>query len=438
LTVEAFEAAAASDPQRLLGLHDALPAATRLTAEQAAHEGLARSDPAAAFRHIETLPGGTRRDHLLAAAARAFALHDLDGAVAWVNALRTPSSSAMAGVLRGIAETQPVRAAEILIEQLAQSGVINAARDLELVMASFTPGPRESLSIVADRLSSANDASVETAFDSFINFWSQNDLEAAHDWARTHADRLTAGAVYALARNLAARSDLAKQAVTWIPADQRRGLILSLAQQLARSDLDDTLQWLSGFRDEPVFTEALQFALEALGTWGDTTDPAWAARFLEGQSPSARAGSMAIVANAWARRDPAAAAQWAQSTRLAQADEPSRLAAIGNVASRWAERDHDAAKAWTLGLDRGEHRDRALANVLFAGAEAGRVDMQIVAAFSTDERRERALASALPRLGRSDPERARRLIAEHLADPAVRAQAEAALLRGPLGPLGRD
>jgi hypothetical protein len=270
-----------------------------------------------------------------------------------------------------------------------------------------------------------------------MSYWSQNDLEAAHDWARTHADRLTDGSLSALARNLASRSDLAKQAVSWVPAEKQRAWILSVAQALARNDIDDTLQWLSRYSDEPVYKDAVQLTLESLVSSRNPAHPAWAARFLDGQSAEVRARAIAIVANAWARQDPAAAARWVQSAQIAEADEARRTAAFDNIASRWAERDPDAASEWARRLDDAEQRDRALTNVLIAGAEAGRVDTQVIAAFSTDQRRERALSSALPRLGQSDPDRARRLIAQYLTDPTLRAQAEAALLRGRApGPLG--
>jgi hypothetical protein len=337
LAYAAFGIVAETEPQRLLGVLARIPAGARFAAERAALGGLVRLDPAAALEHLQELPSGQSRDRLFQVTAKAFATHDPDRALAWANTMQPPSPAATVGVLQALAETQPVRGAEILIDKL-RVGAIDAQRDLETIMSSFTPGDRADLAVVASRLAAVDDSSVRPALDSLIDYWSQNDADAAHDWALAHIDQLQPSALVRLARNLVAgRPDLAKESTARIPPNLQGTWIAEVATGLARTGVDDALEWVSRFEGQPGFDGALQAALQTLSWEYRITNPQSVAGFLDRQSPEIRAEVIARVANSWAGADPAAAAQWVERASLRASDEGRRSAALSNIARRWAE-----------------------------------------------------------------------------------------------------
>jgi hypothetical protein len=265
-----------------------------------------------------------------------------------------------------------------------------------------------------------------------LSNWTQHDPEAFYDWALAAPDQLT-GREY-LARLLAElRPELAKLAVDRLPADLQNAWIPSVASGLAVVSMNDALQWLSRYQGRPIYGQAVSAALGWASTMARWEDPPALASFLDTQSVDVRAESIALVANAWAQRDPAAAARWVERVALSDATEDRRLPAIANVARRWVERNAEAAEEWALGLPAGAARDEALGTVLSVTSEAGRVETRLLRAFSSDLAAQQQVARIMGNLGRSDPELGRELIRRYITDAALRAQAEQGLVRGVSG-----
>jgi hypothetical protein len=431
----AFAIAAAIQPEQLLAMLDRVPQSSRLGAERAALDVLVRTNTGAALAHLQSLPNGNARDALYRSAAESYAEHDLDGALAWANALQPPSAEAMNGALWVLARTDPVRGVDVLIERLQTGGGPNAGFDANLMLQAFTPGARENMFVIAERLSGVDSAAVTTIFDNFMNDWATDDPVAAYDWAIANPERLTSSALAFVARELAgARPELAMEAADRLPPNTRGLWIGMVAGEMGRGNLDGALQWISRYQGQPVYQEAFGRVLESASLSGAVEDPASLALLLDRQSADVRANSIAVVANAWAEHDPVAAAAWVERASLTGAGEERRHAAILNVAARWADRDADAAGTWVLGLAADETRDSAIYSVLAATIETGSVDTRLIEAFSSDVRRQRSLSGLMRNLGRSDPDLGREIISRYIDDPAMRAEAEQNLVAGMSGP----
>jgi hypothetical protein len=429
-----FEFVAEVQSERLLALLDEIPEGIRPAAERAALEALAPTNPGAVFAHIATSPPGAARDRLFTSTARTFALSDAQGALVWVNALEPPSSAAMTGVLQAFAETQPVLGAEILIEKLT-SRSINSLTDLSQIIPSFTPGSPEELALVADALSAREDPIVRTAYEYFMDYWSRNDPVAVYNSVVANPNRVTASSIY-LARSLTrAQPELAKDATALLPPAARDAWIGVVAGELARASANDALDWIARYQGQPVYEGALESVLESVTMSGEAQS---IAAFLDNQSAELRADSIARVAFSWAGQDPEAAVRWVESAILPADDENRRSAAYVNIAAIWAQSEPEAAREWALRLMRGEQRDRVLASLMGATAQAGEVDPRAIEAFSTVERGQRELANTMFSLGQYNPTLGQQLIDRYISDPEIRTQARASLDRGIATPANRN
>jgi hypothetical protein len=331
-------------------------------------------------------------------------------------------------VLEVLAQTDPVRAVDMLIANVASLGNSSAFRS---AIAGFPSGPREELAHVADRLSATGDAAIQVAFGGFMERWAQNDPEAALDWAVANPDRLGTEATGALARNLATSNpDLARQAAARLPPDQHLLWFRVVAQVQGREDIDGTLRWLATHQGQPYYEDAVRSAFMGLVDYAGSGDPRAMAAFLDRGSPQMRANSAPMVGHFWAGSDPEAAARWAERVDLGTADPVRRSATFANIAAQWAEHDPDRARDWVLGLPPTTNRDQVLHNLLATTAKSGRLDTSAIDAFISDERRQQSLLVMMPALGRSNPEVGRTLIDRYFDDPEARARAEQALIDG--------
>jgi hypothetical protein len=426
---QAFRLVAANGPERLLSIIDAVPESVRDIAELAALEILSVRDPTTAFAYAVSSPAQERRDQLVSVVGREFARQDVDSASAWLDALAQPSPVARTAVLRVLAETDPLRGAEVVLRSLEGSGNLNGQLNVEAVMAALAAGPPNQLALVADRLSAVDDRLAQTAYSTFIRYWAQADADAAYEWSVRNLDQMQWPAVAALADNLSRSApELAKRATDSVSEQWKTGWINRVASQLARTDAEDALRWLASYQEQPFYGEVLRNALQyaALGP----ANPAPIAVFLDSQSSSIRVNNLDVIVDLWAPRDPEAAARWVQRTYLSSSDEAQRRAALSRVAGYWAARDPTAARNWVLGLDRGEIRDEALKALLSASARSGIVDDAVLSSFQSNEARQQALLATMANLGQRDRGLAERLIRQYITDPGLRAQAEVAIAGG--------
>jgi hypothetical protein len=204
--------------------------------------------------------------------------------------------------------------------------------------------------------------------------------------------------------------ELAVAALDRVPSAFHDDWVRSIGAGMAVVDIDGALAFLDARRDEPGYLPAMGFVAERLGA----TDPAAGAAILARFDDPAVGNHTLAFVSSWARHDPAGAAKWALSIE----DPQRRTDAVRNVVRSWANADPDATLDWLLDLSDDALRDGGLIVYLSTTAATGSFDARTLRAIGPGNR-ERAAMGAILTIGRTDPEKAQRLIDEHIRTPAL-------------------
>jgi len=375
---------------------------------------LAETDPLAAIARVETLPAGSDRNQVLQSIATSYARRDADAALAWAQSLEPPSPDAVINVATVIAETDVGRALDLIraTPSTFASGM-NLSLGMGQILSRAAQDPARAPAI-ARELVGRNDTQSVNLLRTFMASWMQSDSEAALGWLLANSQAVHAGALRAAASMMATSDiDAAMRYVDRIPATHRTAWITSVASEHAPGDPDGAFAWIERFRGDEVYDIAYREIVNSIAT----DSPRLAAEFLTRASPDVQLASASLVANRWTRQDGAeAAARWAASL----SDERARASAMRDPVGAWADADPAAAGRWAMQLSRGEARDEALLAVMLPAAAAGTVDRGMLDALSSDTARGTAVRRAALAVSRTDPNRARALIDEHVRDPALR------------------
>jgi hypothetical protein len=402
------------DSRTLLEYLSAQSTEARLAAlRDGALTALLQRDPRAAAELAAELPDETERRTWLFQIANGYAQQDPDGALAWARTLNNPEVAGM--VVRGLAVKDPVRGfdAAASLEEPARSQAYAAAvngsvRD----EAQFAALLRRIGALPEGRTRSELLASL-------VNSWGSRPGNAARalDLALASGVSLPPEAFQRLGYALAQADPAAAGAyVERVPRDARAAWITAVTAAYAQTDVASALGFLERFRGEPAFDPAAIALTQRLAM----SDPPAAARLLasvgtrgtEGPTPEI------TIARAWAARDPAAAMAW-----VLDLPPLTRNMVVALTASSLAQQDTAALESWALRLPAGEKRDVALAAVVRArGAQPP--SAPLLDAFSDARARDSALMAIVLATAQADPAAARRLIAAHIGDPRMRAQAE--------------
>jgi hypothetical protein len=331
-------------------------------------------------------------------------------------------------VLAGVAITNPQLAFEVIATLPAadrppavQSLVRNAISDRDTNFAALADGML------------ALEGSLDTGFvpggnfGSLLSRWASRSLSAALDWAIANGERVQPAAFVTLAASVA-RNDVvtAERYLTRVPERARFAWLQGIAQSFAQTDPSAAAAWVEQFRTEAAYpTVAAQIA-QSLARLDAPAAAAVLDRIGEATAADAQALSTAsyAVGRAWAQTDAPAAADWAR--RFATGEQ--RGSPLGAVADVWASNDYASARNWSLRLPVGSTRDAALGALLaHTGTVGGDIDSSLMAAFSSDTTRQRAVQSAIYRIAQRSPADARLLAERHLPLPEQRQQAERAI-----------
>lgn len=426
----AFATLARYDADRLLAAVGRLPLAARATARRAVMQSLAERDPEAALDFLDRIAPGRDREQMLATIAQTYGRQDPELALAWARSLSPPSQRALQGVLQGIAEVDPNRAVDLLIEQLdsqppAQAGLPSfAGTSPFMAMQMLSASPDVDLGRLADALLARSDPLSRSLVSVAVATWAARDSDAALSWALANGDRLDPMVLRGVAERMAAENlDLALGMLDRIAPPQRPGWIGGLVSQMAQTDIVRAQGFLSQLRGQDGYDEAYGVVVQTMAR----TDPAGAARML-GEAPSLtdtlRSASF-MIAREWANRDPRAAARWAQTLESSDL----RRTAVTNVTSAWALRDAAEAERWLFGLASGPTRDAAADGYVDAAAQAGRFEPRVLEAYSSERLRQESASRAIAVIGTTDLARAEQLLDRHVTDPDIRARTEQQLAR---------
>ncbi|HEY3516831.1 MAG TPA: hypothetical protein VGL98_07250 [Gammaproteobacteria bacterium] len=403
------------DPQRALRAAEGVPGELGTTIRRAALVSLAREDPLAALSVAEGLPAGNEREQLLRAVATSYGRTDPDAALAWAQSLSPPSPSIVANVIAGLARVDPDRAIDLIFETIAANGDRDSTPLLSLVSNGALAA--EHTARIADRLMATPGR--RQALQMLTQMWAQRQPYEAARWLLARGSEAPRGALGQAAVQLA-RTDPAAAIsyVDTVAPELRATWISSVAAGYALHDARAAATWVAQYRGEPGYDAAVT----AVAGTAAQSDPVAAARLFDSidvaQAPDAPQ-TASRIANAWAQRDPGAAASWA----AAVASDDARASAISAVAGTWASRDAAGARSWALGLRASAARDQALTQVLSATTTSS-IDHVLIDAFSDAKAKERGVNQAVRMIATRDASAARQLADQYLTDPAARQAAE--------------
>lgn len=247
----AFQALAASNPDRLLAIADNLRRDISRLATFAAFETLIERDAAAALTRITASTPGAHRSLLEAMAAEVYGEQDPEAAWAWATTQRDLRTRISA--LRGIQKVDPDMAWSIMSSQLnsTDAQARAGAREylLNYVNAIVNSASTDDIVIGLDRLLSLNDPQVDASMQTNIQAWARSDPEAALDWSLRNLDRINADNVLtSLSAGLAQTNvDLARQTIFSLDEEHRTSWAAGVGRTLAQSDLAAARAWAFEF-----------------------------------------------------------------------------------------------------------------------------------------------------------------------------------------------
>ena len=188
----------------------------------------------------------------------------------------------------------------------------------------------------------------------------------------------------------------AMEHIDLVPEHMRPGWIEAVATQLAQRDPAAAIDWIGQYRGQPLYTSIAPDV----------------ASNIVGENPVA---ALDLLATLPLER------QMITSRRIARS---------------WAETDPIAARAWVESLPPGEQRDAALPGLLstnwgpsLQGATMQALDPTVLAMFSSELARQRAVVQIAEDVSHRYPAAAQALLDAHVTDPAIRARFELQLER---------
>ncbi len=247
----AFQALAASNPDRLLAIADNLRRDLATLATIAAFETLIERDAPAALARITALTPGANRTRLETTAAEVYGEQDPEAAWEWATTQR--EALAWIGVVRGIQKVDPDMAWSIMSSQLySTDGQVRAgAREylLNYVNAIVNSESTDDIIIGLDRLLSLNDPQVDSRMQTNIQAWARRDPEAALDWSLSNLDRVNAANILGnLSAGLARTNvDLARQTIFVLDEQHQTSWAAGVGRTLAQDDLAAARAWAFEF-----------------------------------------------------------------------------------------------------------------------------------------------------------------------------------------------
>jgi len=376
------------EPEEALRWAEQLHGNVGQTARNTALRNWAQTSPLAAFAYAQAMPLGDERLNLINEVARGYGRQDPDGALAWARSLPATPVDVLGGVIAGIAEVDGRRALDLAFGAMptgTSSSEVNRGRISMLiaiannvVMSHEIPVPE----IMSRVLSMSNPIERMNASNFVMQRWLSDNPDQAFEWIATAQDIPpddAARLVTAFARNDPLR---AATYTARVAPELRDMWIASVAQSYARLDAPAALTWLRQYRDEPAYSAALA---------------AVALRVVELDTPQA-AGLLAEL----------------------PPGDPNAARAAGELGKRWAEQSPADAKLWAAQLPQGPLRDAALSGIIGAAYRESVPEESLLRLFSSEESRQRAVATTIYTIGKTDRDAARRIADEHITLPAVR------------------
>jgi hypothetical protein len=393
LTQAVVEELRLMEPQDALRWAEQLEGRVGDAARRAALQSWGQEDPLAAFAYAQSMRLGDERLQLMYAAANGYGRQNPEGALAWVASQTQAPLDLSASVIAGIAQVDAKRALDLAFRDAPNdpNGWRFSQSRFEMlntVISNAMATPDIAIPDLAARVLSLPDRNERSnALQLLTERWLRNDPRAVLDWLTTQDN--VPNENLSLLVGSATRYDplLAAGYTDRVPPPMRELWIANVAQNYARLDPQAAADWLGQFRDEREY-----------------------------------AAGVAALANRAVDYDPALAAKLLGS--LHDNGRNTQMAAQG-VARNWAGRDEQSTRMWIRGLAEGPVRDSALQGLIGRVYRDSVPEASLLALFSSEQAKQQAIMQVIYAIGRDDRDEARRLVQEHISDPAIRRQAQA-------------
>lgn len=312
---------AARDPARALALaRELVTNREESVVYSALFAPLAQADPAGASARLAEVPAGPGRENAVRAIADAWARRDPASAAAWVAQLSAADRAyAAESVATVLAEHDPLRAIELAQKHLTGPAL---ARVLTTAVQALTESDLGSAAAIV-RLLPAGQTQLLTAGDIARKMAARSPAEALA-WAKTLSD----GRVQQVAVNNALEA--------W-----------------AAEDPGAAARYVTQLPPGAAQTASAEYLARIYGARAPPDAAAWA----ETLPPAARDAADSALASAWARSNPAAAAQWASNLP----DTPAKSEALQGALSYWVLADPAGARDFVGAMAGATQRDAAVA-----------------------------------------------------------------------------
>jgi uncharacterized protein (DUF2267 family) len=370
-----------------------------ITVERTAFGTMTNEDPERMLGMLDAMPEGYRKEELSKAFAEIYTLMRPGEAMAWARSLEPRNATLEATVILNASRRDYEQALRWFSEYELPppgSGQLATPDFIVFSIGTYLGTDPNRFDIANDLRSRLDEPNVAATLARLTTVWALTDPVGTFDWAVSGDAAVDPALAGTLARMISDRDAAEAAALTdRLPPELRGNWLQEVAARYASQDPDAASDWVVQFQGEPGYEAMLGRVLQQAAM----VNPESAARTLQFAPAELQQSAAARIAAAWAGRNLAQAGQWAASLGNASA----RSAAVGQVANTWAYRDPRAAQRWAAGLPRGDVRDQALASVL---TRLARDDF----------------ASTI------DPDQARSLL-ERIDDPALRQQAAEAIER---------
>jgi hypothetical protein len=374
---------------------------------------MARSDPQSAAERIGTFPPDEQRQAGMNI-VRDYTRADPEAALAWARELQERDLEQ--AVVEAMAGADPygmlARAASgeegITLPLVASGASGSQSLDRAQFGLALAQLPRTTASA--------------QALSTFTQSWLVSDQDAALEWLANSGVQLPSEAIMRAANRAGSDPEFAARFAGRLQGQNRSEWIENVASQYSRQDPELALEWLEQFRADPAYADALADIIRPLA---EANGPR-AAQLLQVLDRRDWLGATWTVARQWAKTDPVAAANWAD-TLPENARGPSVRAAV----DEWHSYDPVRAERWVLGLPQSSMREEGLLSLVSAIASDGQIPPErLFEAFSTEPARQNGILGAISMLTMRNRAGARELYETDLTDPQLRQRAEA-LLDGP-------
>ena len=342
---------AATEPEQALLLADQLNASERANAYQSIFAGWANTDVRSAANALSMVPTQYAGMNLLSQVAYQYASQHPDEALVWMEQL-PPEQRRFVGsqVVSVMAQSDPETALAYVTGTDAQNP--------QQLMQVLDQIARNQPQIAANYVKNLPDG---TQRDQMLlrvaGNWADQDPDAALAWVSSIDPAKAQGVLRTMVPRLAMRNpDLAMTLLDRSDGESRGQWISSIASGYAMRDPEMAFNFLSQYKSEPIYGQALANIVPNLAQ----SDPRRAMDVVMGLGQEHHHLVSSVITQ-WGEYDLDGARRWLQN-----ASPETRAHGVGALAGSWAQHDYQGALTWVSALPRDQSRDQALAAMVRA------------------------------------------------------------------------